>query len=143
MAGKTNDFENAILNWIFNKSAPTNPFSNPAGWYVALSTTVTSDDNATGFTELPLNTNGYNRVQLTGAMTGGASGGVIVNNLTDIAFSTATPGGWGDIKCVAIVDHATNGFATCKKLFQDIATVTVNAGQQFVIPQGSLTITED
>ena len=72
--------------------------------YVALFTAVTGLETGTPTAEVVAGS-GYAR-QVAGLSA--ASAGTSANG-TDITFPTATPGAWGTVSHVAIVDHVSNG----------------------------------
>jgi len=92
-------YENKIINHMLRGIA----FTPPATIYVALFTAVTGleNNNPTG----EVSGNAYVR-QVCALID--ATGDGVSENSVEITFPVATPGAWGLITHVALVDHQTN-----------------------------------
>jgi hypothetical protein len=129
MSSFTDHTENLVLNWLFT----TNSATRPTAWYVGLFTAAPSDTG--GGTEV--SGNGYARVA-TGTInvTGTAT---TATNAAVIEFAPASGGNWGTITYAAIFDAETSGNMMA---WAELTTArTINDGDVFRIPAGSLTIT--
>lgn len=86
--------------------------------------------------------NAYARQSIT---FGTAASGGAISNTAAITFPTATPGNWGDITHVAIVDHVSNTtWGTNVNVYfwgSLAATRTINNGDTFSFAIGDLTVT--
>ena len=136
MAGKVDSFEDALNNHVFGVATYT---PTASGWWAALSTTVITGDAAAGWTEVVGSS--YTRIRLQPSHSAGSSNGVISNNLAQIQWPSAT-GSPYDVKAFAIYDAGPTG-GTIRYAQNLGATITVGVGQQFVIPQSALTLSEE
>lgn len=128
MANMTTYLENKLLDHVLRGVN----FPAPAGVYVALFTSETSDEG--GGTEV--SGNGYARQTATfGAPVGG-----VVKNSAAITFPVAT-GNWGNITHVAIFDAATDGNMLYHAQVEE--PKTIGSGDQYIINVGGLTVTQD
>jgi len=121
--------ENLVLNWLFT----TNSATRPTAWYVGLFTAAPSDSG--GGTEV--SGSGYAR-EATGTITiSGTS--TTATNAAAIEFDPASGGNWGTITHAAIFDASTSGNMIA---WAELTTArTINDGDVFRIPAGSLTVT--
>jgi hypothetical protein len=122
--------ENLVLTWLFTGDSAT----RPTAWYVGLFTAAPSDTG--GGTEVT--GSGYARVA-TGTISISGTSPTLATNSAAIEFAAATGGNWGAITHAAIFDASTSGnmFA-----FAELTTArTINDGDVFRIPAGSLDIT--
>lgn len=139
MAGKTDYWEQSVLNYTFRAVAmPT-----ITDIYIALFTTIPSADAGTGGTEV--SGGSYARQLVT------RSGGTawkdpstatqgLTENVAAITFPTAT-GNWGTITSVGVYDASTAGNLL---YFGSLASSkTINTGDVFKFNAGDLDITED
>ena len=121
--------ENLVLNWLFT----TNSATRPTAWYVGLFTAAPSDTG--GGTEVT--GNGYARVA-TGTMSiSGTS--TTATNAAAIEFAAASGGNWGTITHAAIFDASSSGNMLAWAALT--TSRTINDGDVFRIPAGSLDIT--
>lgn len=130
MASFTDYTENLALSYLFT----TDSVTRPTAWYVGLFTAAPSD--AGGGTEVT--GNGYARVA-TGTITVSGSSPTLATNSAAIEFSAASGGNWGTIGWAAIFDASTSG--TMLAWAPLTANRTINDGDVFRIPAGSLDIT--
>lgn len=129
MASFTDYTENLVLNWLLTTNAAT----RPTAWYVALFTAAPSDTG--GGTEV--SGSAYARVA-TGTMTVSGTA-TTAQNSAAIEFAAASGGNWGTITHAAIMDASTSGNMLA---WAPLATSrTINDGDVFRIPAGSLTVT--
>jgi hypothetical protein len=121
--------ENLLLNWLLT----TNSATRPTAWYVGLFTAAPSDTG--GGTEVT--GNGYARVATgTISISGTAT---TATNAAAIEFAAASGGNWGTITHAAIFDASTGGNMLA---WAPLTTSrTINSGDVFRIPAGSLTVT--
>lgn len=130
--------QNNRLNWMKGTTYP----AAPATTYVALLTTLPSDNNGTGIAEV--SGGSYARVGVTsssGWSSVSTSGSLQqMSNAAAVTFTTATAN-WGTVVGVAIYDAATSGnmlyFAPLA------ANQVVNNGNTFSFLTGALVIQED
>jgi len=125
-----NDYtESLVLNWLFT----TNSATRPTAWYVGLFTSAPSDTG--GGTEV--SGSAYARKDTgTIAVSGTAT---TATNSAAIEFDAASGGNWGDIGWAAIFDASSSGNMLA---WAPLTTSrTINDGDVFRIPAGSLTIT--
>jgi hypothetical protein len=121
--------ENLLLNWLLT----TNSATRPTAWYVGLFTAAPSDTG--GGTEVT--GNGYARVA-TGTMSiSGTS--TTATNAAAIEFAAASGGNWGTITYAAIFDASSGGNMLAWAALT--TSRTINDGDVFRIPAGSLTVT--
>ena len=121
--------ENLVLNWLLTTNAAT----RPTAWYVGLFTAAPSDTG--GGTEV--SGNAYAR-KATGTMTV-AGTATTATNAAAIEFAAASGGNWGAITHAAIFDASTGGNMLA---WAPLTTSrTINDGDVFRIPAGSLTVT--
>ena len=126
-----NDYtENLVLTWLFTGSSAT----RPTAWYVGLFTAAPSDTG--GGTEVT--GNGYAR-KVTGTMSVSGTAPTTATNDAAIEFSAASGGNWGTIGWAAIFDASTGGNMLAWAALT--ADRTINDGDVFRIPTGSLDIT--
>lgn len=128
MAAFSNYLEDKVLDHVFGGTT----LSQPANVYLALFTAAPSD--AGGGTEV--SGGAYARV----AITFGASSGGTKSNSADIDFAQATAN-WGTITHVGIFDAASAGNLLAHGALS--ASKTVNNGDTFSIPTGSLDVSLD
>lgn len=122
--------ENLVLTWLFTASSATRPTS----WYVGLFTAAPSDSG--GGTEVT--GNDYARVA-TGTITVSGTSPTLATNSAAIEFAAANGGNWGSITHAAIFDASTSGNMVA---WAELTTArTINDGDVFRIPAGSLDIT--
>ena len=121
--------ENLLLNWLLT----TNSATRPTAWFVGLFTAAPSDTG--GGTEVT--GNGYARVATgTISISGTAT---TATNAAAIEFAAASGGNWGTITNAAIFDASTGGNMLA---WAPLTTSrTINSGDVFRIPAGSLTVT--
>ena len=121
--------ENLLLNWLLT----TNSATRPTAWFVGLFTAAPSDTG--GGTEVT--GNGYARVATgTISISGTAT---TATNAASIEFAAASGGNWGTITHAAIFDASTGGNMLA---WAPLTTSrTINNGDVFRIPAGSLTVT--
>lgn len=121
--------ENLLLTWLLTTSSAT----RPTAWYVGLFTAAPSDTG--GGTEVT--GNGYARVA-TGTMSiSGTS--TTATNAAAIEFAAASGGNWGTITHAAIFDASSSGNMLAWAALT--TSRTINDGDVFRIPAGSLTVT--
>lgn len=125
-----NDYtENLVLTWLFTTSSAT----RPTAWYVGLFTSAPSDTG--GGTEV--SGSGYARVA-TGTISGSGTA-TTFTNAAAIEFAAASGGNWGTIGWAAVFDASTSGNMLC---WAPLTTSrTINDGDVFRVPAGSLSIT--
>lgn len=121
--------ENLVLNWLFT----TNSATRPTAWYVGLFTAAPSDTG--GGTEV--SGNGYARVATGTISVSGTD--TLATNAAAIEFSAASGGNWGTITHAAIFDASSSG--NMLAWAQLTTSRTINDGDVFRIPAGSLDIT--
>ena len=125
-----NDYtESLVLNWLFT----TNSATRPTAWYVGLFTSAPSDTG--GGTEM--SGSAYARKDTgTIAVSGTAT---TATNSAAIEFAAASGGNWGAIGWAAVFDASSGGNMLA---WAPLTTSrTINDGDVFRIPAGSLTIT--
>lgn len=121
--------ENLVLNWLLT----TNSATRPTAWYVGLFTAAPSDTG--GGTEV--SGSAYAR-KATGTITVAGTATTATNDAA-IEFAAASGGNWGTITHAAIFDASTGGNMIA---WAALATSrTINDGDVFRIPAGSLTVT--
>jgi hypothetical protein len=129
MSSFTNHTENLVLNWLFT----TNSATRPTAWFVGLFTAAPSDTG--GGTEV--SGSGYSR-KATGTITVSGTATTATNSAV-IEFDPASGGNWGTITYAAIFDASTGGNMLA---WAELTTArTINDGDVFRIPAGSLTVT--
>lgn len=129
MSSFTNHTENLVLNWLFT----TNSATRPTAWHVGLFTAAPSDTG--GGTEV--SGSGYSR-KATGTITVSGTATTATNSAA-IEFDPASGGNWGTITYAAIFDASTGGNMLA---WAELTTArTINDGDVFRIPAGSLTVT--
>lgn len=122
--------ESLVLTWLFTASSATRPTS----WYVGLFTAAPSDTG--GGTEV--SGNAYARVA-TGTISVSGTSPTLATNSAAIEFAAASGGNWGSITHAAIFDASTSGNMIA---WAELTTArTINDGDVFRIPAGSLDIT--
>ncbi len=134
MGSKTNNLENKILDYILANAAD---FA-PSTIYLALFTT---DPSETGIAGAEVSTGAYVRVAITmGTLAAGGS----KSNTVQVTFPVATAN-WGTITHFAIVDLASGGLAEVNTYYQGAlaASKIIDEDDQFVLPIGNITVTED
>jgi hypothetical protein len=120
--------ENLVLNYLLT----TNSVTRPTAWYVGLFTAAPSDTG--GGTEV--SGSSYARVA-TGSITVSGTA-TTATNAAAIEFA-ASSGTWGSIGWAAIFDASTGGNMLA---WAALTTArTINSGDVFRIPAGSLTVT--
>jgi hypothetical protein len=129
MSSFSNYTENLLLNWLLT----TNSATRPTAWYVGLFTAAPSD--AGGGTEV--SGNGYARVATGTISVSGTD--TTATNSASIEFAAASGGNWGTITHAAIFDASTSG--NMLAWAQLTTSRTINDGDVFRIPAGSLTVT--
>lgn len=129
MSSFSNYTENLLLNWLLT----TNSATRPTAWYVALFTAAPSD--AGGGTEVT--GNGYARVA-TGTISVSGTDTTATNSAA-IEFAAASGGNWGTVTHAAIFDASTSGNMLAWAALT--TSRTINDGDVFRIPAGSLTVT--
>lgn len=129
MSSFTNYTENLVLEWLFTTESAT----RPTAWYVALFTAAPSDTG--GGTEV--SGSGYAR-KATGTITVSGTD-TTATNAAAIEFDAASGGNWGSVTHAAIMDASTGGNMLA---WAQLTTArTINDGDVFRIPAGSLTVT--
>lgn len=129
MSSFTDYTENLVLNWLLT----TNSATRPTAWYVGLFTGAPSDTG--GGTEV--SGSGYAR-KATGTITVSGTA-TTATNAAAIEFDPASGGNWGSITYAAIFDAETSGNMIA---WAELTTArTINDGDVFRIPAGSLTVT--
>ena len=125
-----NDYtESLVLNWLFT----TNSATRPTAWYVGLFTSAPSDTG--GGTEV--SGSAYAR-KATGTITVSGTATTATNSAA-IEFAAASGGNWGTIGWAAVFDASSGGNMLA---WAPLTTSrTINDGDVFRIPAGSLTIT--
>lgn len=121
--------ENLVLNWLFT----TNSATRPTAWYVGLFTAAPSDTG--GGTEVT--GNGYARVATGTISVSGTD--TLATNAAAIEFAAASGGNWGTITHAAIFDASSSGNMLAWAALT--TSRTINDGDVFRIPAGSLDIT--
>ena len=121
--------ENLLLTWLLTTSSAT----RPTAWYVGLFTAAPSDTG--GGTEVT--GNGYARVA-TGTMSISGTA-TTASNAAAIEFAAASGGNWGTITYAAIFDASSGGNMLAWAALT--TSRTINDGDVFRIPAGSLTVT--
>jgi hypothetical protein len=122
--------ENLVLTYLFTASSVTRPTT----FYVGLFTAAPSDTG--GGTEVT--GSGYARVA-TGTITVSGTSPTLATNGAAIEFAAASGGNWGSITHAAVFDASTSGNMLA---FAALTTArTINDGDVFRIPAGSLDIT--
>jgi hypothetical protein len=121
--------ENLLLNWLLT----TNSATRPTAWFVGLFTAAPSDTG--GGTEVT--GNGYARVATGTISISGTS--TTATNAAAIEFAAASGGNWGTITHAAIFDASTGGNMLAWAALT--TSRTINSGDVFRIPAGSLTVT--
>jgi len=121
--------ENLLLNWLLT----TNSATRPTAWYVGLFTAAPSDTG--GGTEVT--GNGYARVA-TGTISISGTATTATNSAA-IEFAAASGGNWGTITYAAIFDASSGGNMLAWAALT--TSRTINDGDVFRIPAGSLTVT--
>ena len=125
-----NDYtENLVLTFLFTNSTAT----RPTAWYVGLFTAAPSDTG--GGTEVT--GNGYARVS-AGTISGSGTA-TTFTNAAAIEFAAASGGNWGTIGWAAVFDASTSGNMLAWAALT--TSRTINDGDVFRIPAGSLDIT--
>lgn len=127
MAGKSDYLENHFLDHILRNTA----IAAPATVYVGLYTAAPTD--AGGGTEV--SGGSYARQAATFAA---ASGGSCASNAV-INFPVASAG-WGAVIAFGVFDAVAAGNLL---YWGTVTSTTINSGDQFQIPSGQLTVTED
>lgn len=129
MASFSDYTENLVLNWLLT----TNSVTRPTAWYVGLFTAAPSDTG--GGTEV--SGNAYAR-KVTGTMTVSGTATTATNDAA-IEFAAASGGNWGTVTHGAVFDAETGGNMLA---WAPLTTSrTINDGDVFRIPAGSLTVT--
>ena len=121
--------ENLLLNWLLT----TNSATRPTAWYVGLFTAAPSDTG--GGTEVT--GNGYARVATGTISVSGTD--TLATNAAAIEFAAASGGNWGTITHAAIFDASSGGNMLAWAALT--TSRTINDGDVFRIPAGSLTVT--
>jgi len=129
MSSFSNYTENLLLNWLLT----TNSATRPTAWYVGLFTAAPSDSG--GGTEVT--GNGYARVA-TGTISVSGTDTTATNSAA-IEFAAASGGNWGTVTHAAIFDASTSGNMLAWAALT--TSRTINDGDVFRIPAGSLTVT--
>ena len=129
MSSFTNYTENLVLTWLLTTGSAT----RPTAWYVGLFTAAPSDTG--GGTEV--SGSGYAR-EATGTITVSGTA-TTATNAAAIEFDPASGGNWGTITHAAIFDASTGGNMIAWA--QLTTSRTINDGDVFRIPAGSLTVT--
>ncbi len=129
MSSFSNYTENLLLNWLLT----TNSATRPTAWYVGLFTAAPSD--AGGGTEV--SGNGYARVATGTISVSGTD--TTATNAASIEFAAASGGNWGTVTHAAIFDASTSGNMLAWAALT--TSRTINDGDVFRIPAGSLTVT--
>lgn len=122
--------ENLVLNWLLT----TNSATRPTAWYVGLFTAAPSDTG--GGTEVV--GNAYARVA-TGTLSVTGTSPTTATNSAAIEFAAASGGNWGTVTYAAIFDASTGGNMLAWAALT--TSRTINDGDVFRIPAGSLDIT--
>jgi hypothetical protein len=122
--------ENLVLNWLLT----TNSATRPTAWYVGLFTAAPSDTG--GGTEVT--GNAYARVA-TGTISVSGTAPTTATNSAAIEFAAASGGNWGTVTHAAIFDASTSGNMLAWAALT--TSRTINDGDVFRIPAGSLTVT--
>jgi hypothetical protein len=129
MSSFTNYTENLVLTWLLTNGSAT----RPTAWFVGLFTAAPSDTG--GGTEV--SGSGYAR-EATGTITVSGTA-TTATNAAAIEFDPASGGNWGTITHAAIFDASTGGNMIAWA--QLTTSRTINDGDVFRIPAGSLTVT--
>ena len=129
MSSFTDYTENLVLNWLLT----TNSATRPTAWYVGLFTAAPSDTG--GGTEV--SGSAYAR-KATGTITVSGTA-TTATNAAAIEFAAASGGNWGTITHAAIFDASTGGNMIAWSALT--TSRTINDGDVFRIPVGSLTVT--
>jgi hypothetical protein len=129
MSSFTNYTENLVLTWLLTTGSAT----RPTAWFVGLFTAAPSDTG--GGTEV--SGSGYAR-EATGTITVSGTA-TTATNAAAIEFDPASGGNWGTITHAAIFDASTGGNMIAWA--QLTTSRTINDGDVFRIPAGSLTVT--
>jgi hypothetical protein len=131
-------FQNARLNWLKGTAYP----SVPTNVYIALLTTLPSDNNGTGLVEVSGGSYARQAVAAASGWSSVTTSGSLqqMSNSGAITFPTATAN-WGTIVGVAIYDALTVGNLLYFGALA--ANQVVNSGNQFQFAIGNLVIQED
>ena len=129
MSSFTNYTENLVLTWLLTTGSAT----RPTAWFVGLFTAAPSDTG--GGTEV--SGSGYAR-KATGTITVSGTA-TTATNAAAVEFDPASGGNWGTITHAAIFDASTGGNMIAWA--QLTTSRTINDGDVFRIPAGSLTVT--
>lgn len=121
--------ENLVLNWLFT----TNSATRPTAWYVGLFTAAPSDTG--GGTEV--SGSAYARKATWTITVSGTA--TTATNSAAIEFDAASGGNWGTITHAAIFDASSGGNMLAWAALT--TSRTINDGDVFRIPAGSLTVT--
>ncbi len=148
MTGKSDYFENIINDTMFRGEAfPDHNQDTGTGVYIALFTTMPSDDAGTGAVEV---TGGsYARKVIDHGTSGGswndgdfgtASSGGVISNTVAIQFVTATAL-WGTVLGAGLYDAAAGGNLLYFESFTG-GSIVINNGDTVRFAVGALQITE-
>ena len=130
MSSFTDYTENLALTYLFTTGSVT----RPTAWYVGLFTAAPSDTG--GGTEV--SGSAYARV-VTGTMSVSGTSPTTATNNAAIEFAAASGGNWGTIGWAAVFDASTGGNMLAWAALT--TSRTINDGDVFRIPAGSLDIT--
>ncbi len=132
MPGSFTDYlEDKVLRHVLTNTA----YTSPTTIYVGLFTVAPTDTG--GGTEVSTTSTGYARQTGTFSVSGT---GTTASNSVAIEYPTATAS-WGTIVAVALFDAASGGNML---MYSTLNTNrTINSGDIFRIPAGSLTVTLD
>ena len=125
----TNAHETHLLTYTFT----TTSVSRPTAWYISLHT---SDPTEAGSSAAEVSGNAYARKAAAFTVSGN-----LATNSGAIEFAAASGGNFGTITHIAVMDALTGGNMIVKSALS--ASKTINDGDAFRIPAGSLDITLD
>jgi hypothetical protein len=130
--------QNARLNWLKGIAYPT----VPTNVYVALLTTLPSDNNGTGLVEVSGGSYARQAVSAASGWSAVTTSGSLqqMSNAGQILYPTASAN-WGTIVGMAIYDALTNG--NLLSFAPLAAPQVVNSGNQFQFGAGNLVLQED
>lgn len=129
MSSFTDYTENLALTYLFTTGSVT----RPTAWYVGLFTAAPSDTG--GGTEV--SGSGYARVS-AGTISGSGTA-TTFTNAAAVEFAAASGGNWGSVGWAGVFDSLSGGTLLA---WAPLTTArTINVGDVFRIPAGSLSIT--
>lgn len=135
------EFSGYYQDMIINHMLRNQAFTVPTTVYLALFTAVTGLEADSPSAEVSGNAYARQAVTLSAASAGAGTS----SNTGNITFPAATPGAWGLVSHVALVDHATNvtwGTNVHVLMYTQLdASKQIDASDVFQINTGDLDIT--